>query len=116
MSVQGDTNHLRLLTLKGKCSRHPEKTVIRQVAYFTGKTGSGQPFTDKMKRKIDSTLGRVIYGMRLAISEPPFSHITSAFKPDRFTLRGKKKVNTQWNLFCIAHNLTKIRRYGPGYA
>ena len=73
-------------------------------------------FTDRMKRKIDSAIGRVIYGMRLAISEPPFSHITSALKLDRFTLRGKTKVNTQWNLFCIVHNLTKIHRYGPGYA
>jgi transposase len=103
-------------TLREKCIRHPEKTVIRQVAYFTGKTGDGPTFTDKMKRKIDSTIGRVIYGMRLAISEPPFSHITSAMKLDRFTLRGKTKVNTQWNLFCIVHNLTKIHRYEPGYA
>lgn len=103
-------------TLREKCIRNPEKTIIRQVAYFSGKTGSGPTFTDRMKRKIDSTIGRVIYGMRLAISEPPFSHITSALGLDRFTLRGKKKVNTQWNLFCIVHNLTKIHRYGLGYA
>jgi len=102
--------------LREKCIRHPEKTIIRQVAYFAGKTGSGPTFTDRMKRKIDSAIGRVIYGMRLAISEPPFSHITSGMKLDRFTLRGKVKVNTQWNLFCIVHNLTKIHRYGPGYA
>ena len=103
-------------TLRAQCIRKPEETIIRQVAYFTGKTGDGPTFTDKMKRKIDSALGRVIYGMRMAISEPPFSHITSSLKLDRFTLRGKAKVNTQWNLFCIVHNLTKIHRYGPGYA
>jgi len=102
--------------LRAQCIRNPEKTVIRQVAYFTGKTGDGPTFTDKMKRKIDSAIGRVIYGMRMAISEPPFSHITSSLKLDRFTLRGKMKVNTQWNLFCIVHNLTKIHRYGTGYA
>jgi len=101
---------------RAKCIRNPEKTVIRQVAYFAGRTGDGPTFTDRMKRKIDSTIGRVIYGMRLAISEPPFSHITSALKLDRFTLRSKTKVNTQWNLFCIVHNLTKIHRYGLGYA
>jgi transposase len=102
--------------LRAKCIRNPEKTIIRQVAYFAGRTGGGNTFTDRMKRKIDSSLGRVIYGMRLAISEPPFSHITSALKLDRFTLRGKTKVNTQWNLFCIVHNLTKIHRYGLGHA
>jgi transposase len=102
--------------LRTKCIRNPEKTVIRQVAYFAGRTGAGSTFTDRMKRKIDSTVGRVLYGMRLAISEPPFSHITSALGLDRFTLRGKTKVNTQWNLFCIVHNMTKIHRYGLGYA
>jgi transposase len=103
-------------TLREKCIRKPESTVIRQVAYFTGRTGDGPTFTDRMKHKIDSTVGRVFYGMRLAISEPPFSHITSSLKLDRFTLRGKTKVNTQWNLFCIVHNMTKIHRYGLGYA
>ena len=102
--------------LRTKCIRNPEKTVIRQAAYFAGRTGAGSTFTDRMKRKIDSTVGRVLYGMRLAISEPPFSHITSALGLDRFTLRGKTKVNTQWNLFCIVHNMTKIHRYGLGYA
>ena len=103
-------------TLREKCIRKPESTVIRQVAYFAGRTGKGNTFTDRMKRKIDSSVGRVLYGMRLAISEPPFAHITSTMGLDRFTLRGKTKVNTQWNLFCIVHNLTKIHRYGLGYA
>jgi transposase len=102
--------------LRAKCIRKPEQTTIRQVAYFAGRTGDGPTFTDRMKRKIDSTVGRVIYGMRLAISEPPFSHMTSALGLDRFTLRGKVKVNTQWNIFCIVHNMTKIHRYGLGYA
>jgi hypothetical protein len=86
------------------CIRNPEKTVIRQVTYFAGRTGDGPTFTVRMKRKIDSALGRILYGMRLAISEPPFLHITSALGFDRFTLRSKTKVNTQWILSCIVHN------------
>jgi hypothetical protein len=35
---------------------------------------------------------------------------------DRFTLRGKRKVNTQWLLYCIVHNIGKIHRYAPGCA
>jgi hypothetical protein len=35
---------------------------------------------------------------------------------DRFSHRGKKKVNIQWNLFCLLHNLKKIHHYGPGFA
>ena len=102
--------------LRAQCLRYPERTVIRQVAYFAGRLGKGHTFTDRMKRKIDSTVGRVLYSVRLAISEPPFSHMTSVLGLDRFTLRGKTKVNTQWNLFCIVHNLTKIHRYGFAFA
>ncbi|HDH53693.1 MAG TPA: hypothetical protein ENH24_04330 [Nitrospirae bacterium] len=36
--------------------------------------------------------------------------------PDRFILRGKRKVNTQWLLYCIVHNLAKVHRYGEGFA
>ncbi|MDK9708830.1 MAG: transposase [Desulforhopalus sp.] len=103
--------------LRARCLRKPEKTEIRQVVFFTGRSAKGeQRFTEKMKEKIDSTKGRAIYGMRLAVGEPPFAHIRSALGLDRFTLRGKAKVNTQWNLFCIVHNLLKIFRYGVGFA
>lgn len=103
--------------LRSHCQRHPERTDIRQVAYFTGRAANGkQRFTEKMKRKIDTATGRAIYGMRLAIGEPPFAHIRSVLRLDRFTLRGKKKVNAQWNLYCIVHNLKKIHRYGEVFA
>jgi hypothetical protein len=87
---------------------------IRQVAYFIGRTGR-TTFTEKMKRKIDSAAGRALYAIRLAIGEPPFANIRSAIGLDRFILRGKRKVNIQWNLFCIVHNMKKIQRYGPGF-
>jgi transposase len=103
--------------LRSRCLRKPEKTDIRQVAYFTGRSAIGeQRFTEKMKEKIDSATGRAIYSMRLAVGEPPFAHIRSILGLDRFTLRGKQKVNTQWNLFCIVHNLKKIHNCGKGYA
>ncbi len=53
---------------------------------------------------------------RLGIAEPPFGHICSILGLDRFTLRGKPKVNVQWLLYCIVHNLTKIHRYREGLA
>ncbi|MGB3212289.1 MAG: transposase [Desulforhopalus sp.] len=103
--------------LRNRCLRKPDKTEIRQVAYFTGRSAIGeQRFTEKMKQKIDSATGRAIYSMRLAVGEPPFAHIRSILGLDRFTLRGKLKVNTQWNLFCIVHNLKKIHGYGQGFA
>jgi hypothetical protein len=35
---------------------------------------------------------------------------------DRFTLRGKLKVNVQWKLYCIIHNIEKIVNYGASFA
>jgi len=103
--------------LRSQCLRHPERTEIRQVAYFYGRTEERkQTFTEKMKRKIDSVAGRVLYGMRLAIGEPPFANLRHAIGLDHFTLRTKRKVDTQWKLFCIVHNLKKIQRYGTGFA
>lgn len=103
--------------LRSQCLRYPERTEIRQVAYFVGRSAKSEiTFTERMKRKIDSALGRVLYGMRLAISEPPFAHIASAIGLNRFTLRGKRKVSIQWNLFCIVHNMKKIHRYGFSFA
>jgi len=68
----------------------------------------------RMKRKIDSALGRAIYGKRLGTVEPVFAHITRMLGLNRFTLRGKHKVNTQWLLYCLVHNIGKIHRYAPG--
>ncbi len=103
--------------LRSQCLRHPDRTAIRQVAYYLDRTEQGRTtFTEKMKRKIDSAAGRALYAIRLAIGEPPFAHIRSVLRLDRFTLRGKRKVNIQWNLFCMIHNMKKIQRYGPGFA
>jgi hypothetical protein len=31
---------------------------------------------------------------------------------NRFTLRGRRKVNTQWQLYCLMHNIEKLMYYG----
>ncbi|MCG8312942.1 MAG: transposase, partial [Pseudomonadales bacterium] len=31
---------------------------------------------------------------------------------NRFSLRGKSKVQGQWQLYCLVHNIEKIRNYG----
>jgi hypothetical protein len=65
-----------------------------------------------MIQKIDSALGRFIYSRRMGMIEPVFGNIRHALGLDRFTLRGKEKVNIQWKLYTTVHNLLKIFRYG----
>lgn len=68
--------------------------------------------TQRMKNKIDSPEGKAIYSRRLGIVEPVFANIRSQKRLDRFTLRSKTKVNVQWMLYCMIHNIEKILHYG----
>jgi transposase len=76
----------------------------------------GESLSKQMVEKIDTEPGRRIYPQRLAIVEPVFANIRSNKRLDRFTLRGKIKVNIQWLMFCLVHNIEKILNYGMAYA
>ncbi|MEW6087078.1 MAG: transposase [bacterium] len=69
-----------------------------------------------MKKKIDSVAGRYIYSKRMEIIEPVFGNIKNNLGLTKFTLRGKPKINIQWKLFAIIHNIGKIYRYGMEFA
>jgi Transposase DDE domain len=47
--------------------------------------------------------------------EPVFGNLRAQKGLDRFTLRGQKKVNIQWTLYCMMHNIEKIGKYGVGW-
>jgi transposase len=98
--------------LRAQCLRHPERTPVRQVVFFSGRTRRPESFTDRMKRRIDSAEGRRLYGRRIAIVEPVFANLRHNKRLDRFTLRGRKKVDTQWKLYCLVHNIEKLARHG----
>jgi transposase len=102
--------------LRSQCLRNPSGNSTRQVAFFTGKTkGAVATYTKLMKEKIDSEEGRAIYSKRIGTVEPVFGNIRHTLKLNRFTMRGKRKVNTQWKLFSIVHNMLKIHRFGPAF-
>jgi transposase len=95
--------------LRSQCLRYPERTEIRQVAYFHGRFPKApETCINRMKRKIDTAVGQMIYSKRIATAEPPFAQIRHILKLDRFSLRGKKKVNCQWLLFCAVYNLKRL--------
>jgi hypothetical protein len=61
----------------------------------------------EMKKKLSTEEYQNQYAYRMQIIEPVFANITYCKGLDRFTLRGKSKVNGQWKLYCIVHNLGK---------
>ncbi len=102
-------------TLREQCLRKPKVTKVRQVAIFTGPTpGKPETPTQRMQRHVDSALGRQRIGQRFAIVEPVFGNLRYNKGLDRFTLRGRKKVDAQWKLYCLVHNIEKLAHSGYG--
>lgn len=113
VKFQGALRDCGPCTQRGNCLRKPETTKTRQVSFFYGKTPSGKvSYIDLMKRAIDSERGRRLYGGRFATVEPVFGNIRYNKGLDRFTLRGQRKVDTQWKLFCLVHNIEKLAHHG----
>jgi hypothetical protein len=98
--------------LRAQCLRHPERTPVRQVSMFAKGQPSAHLATELMKRAIDSARGRSIYSHRIATVEPVFANLRHNKRLDRFTVRGKEKVGTQWRLYCMVHNIEKLARNG----
>jgi transposase len=98
--------------LRERCLRYPERTQVRQLAIFAKNQNSPLRYTERMKLAIDSARGRRIYGRRMATVEPVFANLRHNKRLDRFTLRTQPKVNTQWNLYCLVHNIEKLARHG----
>jgi transposase len=66
----------------------------------------------RMIEKIDTPEGRQQYRQRLELVEPVFGNIRIQKGLDHFTLRGKEKVDIQWLLYGMVHNIEKIAHYG----
>jgi hypothetical protein len=99
--------------LKARCLKG-KKTKRRHLMVPVG-SGIGH-VTQAMAAKIDSEQGRRIYHHRIAIAEPVFANIRTDKAMNRFTLRGKIKVNIQWLLDGMVHNIGKILNFGFKYA
>jgi transposase len=102
-------------SLRAQCLRHPQRSIVRQVAFFTGKL---DPVADApveaMKAKIDSDLGKQMITRRFATVEPVFGNLRHNKRLTRFSLRGRRKVNGQWKLYCLVHNIEKLAKAGYG--
>jgi len=63
---------------------------------------------EKMQRKIKTKRGRKKYQTRQKTVEPVFGQIKGVQGFRQFLLRGLEKVQPEWELVCLAHNLKKI--------
>ena len=73
---------------------------------------AGATAVERMRAKLWTAVGRVVYGLRKGLVEPVFGQIKGARGFRRFLLRGLAKVRGEWQLVCLTHNLLKLWRYG----
>jgi transposase len=98
---------------RAQCLRHPQRTMVRQVAIFLGKHAKAQEkASERMKRKIDTDEGREMIARRFATVEPVFGNLRYNKGLNRFTLRSRHKVDGQWKLYCLVHNIEKLANNG----
>lgn len=109
---KGSANDCGACDRRADCLRHPEKTKVRQVAFLQGKRPSAESPSDTMKAKIDAEQGRRMITQRFATVEPVFGNLRANKQLTRFTLRSKKKVDGQWKLYCMMHNIEKLAHHG----
>lgn len=67
---------------------------------------------EAMRAELRTARGRAVYGLRKGVVEPVFGQIKGARGFRRFSLRGLRKVQGEWSVVCLTHNLLKIWRYG----
>jgi hypothetical protein len=62
---------------------------------------------ERMREKTGQGKYRALHGRRMQIIAPCFADMSYNKKMNRFSLRTKIKVNIQWLLNCMAHNIGK---------
>ncbi len=68
------------------------------------------------RHKRNTTEGKNVYKMRTAIAETPCGMIKSVMGFRVFSLRGKTKVDGEWNLVTAAYNLRQLFAAGKKLA
>lgn len=75
--------------------------------------GGGRPQNESavaMRAKLATAEGKDVYRMRKAIVEPVFGQTKDSRGIRSFLMRGFEKVQAEWSLICLGHNLLKLFR------
>lgn len=114
---EGRLTKCRACGLKHRCMHNPDSANTRkghgrQVSFIVQRSQRAPNYTDWMKQRVDSDKGKLIYSHRMSVVEPVFGNIGTNKRLNRFSLRGKRKVQGQWRLYCLIHNIEKLKNYG----
>jgi len=102
--------YLRRRHIDGYVATERQKHGEQGLVCKRGPLPKGATAVERMKRKLRTQVGRRIYAMRKAIVEPVFGQIKQVRGFRQFMLRGLEKVQREWALVCLTHNILKLHR------
>jgi len=93
---------------------HSQRTYEFRPVYNPSKKVVKNPRLRKMQKKLRTEEGRKIYAKRKHTVEPVFGIIKHVLGFRRFFMRGIAKVESEWELVCLAYNLKRLHRLRMG--
>jgi transposase len=110
---EANLKYLEKKKIEGFVAVDRESYPDREKPCPRGPLAKGATRVDRMRRKLQTQKGAAIYSIRKTVVEPVFGQIKEARGFRRFLLRGLKKVQGEWALICLTHNILKL--YGLCY-
>src|ERR1700682_4747912 len=107
---EANLQYLEKKRIKGFIATDKESYRDRQQPGPRGPLPQGATRVDRMRRKLQTKVGAAIYSKRKTVVEPVFGQIKPARGFRQFLLRGLQKVQGEWALVCLTHNILKLHR------
>ena len=107
---EANLKYLEKKKIEGFVATDRESYRDRQEPGPRGPLPQGATRVDRMRRKLQTKMGAAIYSRRKTIVEPVFGQIKQARGFRQFLLRGLEKVQGEWAMICLTHNILKLHR------
>ena len=107
---EANLKYLERKNIEGFIATDRESYRDRQQAGPRGRLPKGATRVDRMRRKLQTKAGAAIYSRRKTVGEPVFGQIKQARGFRQFLLRGLRKVQGEWAMICLTHNILKLHR------
>jgi len=107
---EANLKYLEKKKIEGFIATDKESYRDRQQPGPRGPLPQGATRVDRMRRKLQTKVGAAIYSKRKTVVEPVFGQIKQARGFRQFLLRGLQKVQGEWALVCLTHNILKLHR------
>jgi transposase len=107
---EANLKFLEKKNIEGFIATDKESYRGRDQSGTVGPLPKGATRVDRMRRKLQTKVGAAIYSRRKTVPEPVFGQIKHARGFRQFLLRGLEKVQGEWAIVCLTHNILKLHR------